>query len=150
MKEDELAVFVDSATHYFDTISDKSATVGAPFLIQDINKYLLEYTGIIGISGNHKGSIFFSAPERMLNHILTDLGVLSSTEERFKDIVGEVSNTLSGNARRQFGDLFMLSTPIVLKGKSSEISLTEIVNNYMIPITWRSMTAHLIIHLDAS
>ncbi len=148
MNDQNLAVFVDGISHYFSTLSDRPAVIGAPFLIQNINDYLLDYTGIIGISGNHKGSVFFSAPKTMLVHLLSALGVISTQEDKLMDLVGELSNTISGNARREFGDEFMLSVPIVLKGKSDAVKISKVVEIYVIPVLWLNLKANLIINLE--
>ncbi len=148
MNERNLEVFVDGAARYFGTVTDTEANVGTPFLIQDVNKYLLDYTGIIGISGNHKGSVFFSAPNSLLTKLIAQIGIITTQEEKLMDLVGEVSNTISGNARREFGDQFMLTVPIVLKGKSDNVRVSDVVNIYVIPIHWRGTNANLIINLD--
>ena len=148
MKDANLEVFVDGAANYFNTVTDTEAKIGTPFLIQDVNQYLLDYTGIIGISGNHKGSIFFSAPSTLLTKLIAEIGIITTQEDKLMDLVGEVSNTISGNARREFGDQFMLTVPIVLKGKSDDVRVSSITNIYVIPIHWRSTNAHLIINLD--
>lgn len=149
MNDEKLAVFVDGVTHYFETISNQTPSVGTPFLIDNINNYLMDYTGIIGISGNQKGSVFFSAPEKLLIHLLNKLGIFSTQSEKLMDLVGEVSNTISGNARREFGDEFLLSVPLVLKGKSDEIAITKTVEIYVIPIVWSHQNANLIINLES-
>jgi len=148
MNNQKLEVFVDGAINYFETISKEPVCVSSPFLIKDINSYLLDYTGIIGISGNQKGSVFFSASNSLLVYLLKDLGVMSTRDDRLMDIVGEVSNTISGNARREFGDQFLLSVPIVLKGKSDDIAIAKQVAIYVIPIIWRHLKANLIINLE--
>ena len=147
MNEENLSVFVDYVTNYFTTVSKEEAQVGTPYLIKDINSNLSDYTGIIGISGNFKGSVFFTAPKVMLVHLLTELGLLSSQDHKVMDLVGEISNTIAGNARREFGEQFMLSVPIVLKGKSDDIGVMQTANIYMIPIVWRRFKANLIIKL---
>ena len=146
MNERNLEVFVDGASRYFGTVTDTEAQVGTPFLIQDVNKYLLDYTGIIGISGNHKGSVFFSAPNSLLTKLIAQIGIITTQEEKLMDLVGEVSNTISGNARREFGDQFMLTVPIVLKGKSESVRVSDVVDIYVIPIHWRNTNANLIIN----
>ncbi len=148
MNDENLKLFVEGSSHYFETVSQKPATIGAPFLIKDINKYLYDYTGIIGISGNHKGSVFFSAPKNMLIQLLSALSILDINESKLMDLVGEVSNTISGNTRREFGDQFMLSTPVVLKGKSEDVQITRVEKIYVIPIVWRQHQANLIINLE--
>lgn len=148
MKEQYLEVFVDGLTNYFDAMTGIKAQIGTPFLIQDINKYLFDFTGIIGISGNHKGSIFFTAPRIMMVKLISEINVPTTRDEKLMDLVGEVSNTISGNARSQFGDQFLLSTPIQLKGKNSELTVQEVNAIYVIPVVWKSMKAHLIINLN--
>jgi len=148
MNVENLKLFVEGSSHYFETVSQNPATIGAPFLIKDINKYLFDYTGIIGISGNHKGSVFFSAPKNMLIQLLSALSILEVDEDKLMDLVGEVSNIISGNTRREFGDQFMLSTPVVLKGKSDDLKTTNVEKIYVIPIVWRQHQANLIINLE--
>lgn len=147
MEENSIGVFVNAVTHYFSTLGATDAVVGAPFLTNDINNYLLDYTGIIGISGNHKGSVFVSGPERMLKRILNSLGIFEANESRIMDVVGEVTNTISGNARATFGDQFMISVPVVVKGKTENIQVSTVTAIYVIPIVWQSYKANIIISL---
>ena len=148
MKEQSLTVFVDGLTNYFNTVSSDKAKVSTPFLIQDINEYLFDFTGIIGISGNHKGSIFFTAPRIMMVKLISEVSAQTTKDEKLLDLVGEVSNTLSGNARREFGDQFMLSTPITFLGKGQQMRVSDISNIYVVPVVWQNMKAHLIINLN--
>ncbi len=148
MKEEDLEIFIDGLTNYFDKTTTSEAKVSTPFLIQDINQYLSDYTGIIGISGNHKGSVFFTAPRIMIVKLISEIGVLTTRDDKLLDLVGEVSNTISGNARRVFGDQFMLTTPIVLQGKSDQLHISNVASIYVIPVVWQNMRAHLIINLN--
>ena len=148
MKSENLTVFVDGIANFFKTVTQTSASVGTPFLIQDINEYLHDFTGVIGITGNHKGSVFFSTTRRLAVHLLSDMGVMTTRDEKLLDLVGEVCNTVSGNARREFGQEFMLSTPVMLQGKSENVRVTDIASIYVIPIVWRDLNANLIINLN--
>ena len=148
MNETGLEVFVDGLTNYFEKTTSSEAKVGTPFLIQDINNYLSDYTGIISISGNHKGSIFFTAPEVMIVKLIAEIGVLTTQDEKLMDLVGEISNTISGNARSTFGNQFMLSTPVLLKGKGERLRVSDVADIYVIPVLWKSMSAQLIINLN--
>lgn len=148
MKERSLEVFVEGVAHYFNTLTDTPAQIGTPFLTTDINKHLYDYTGIIGISGNHKGSVFFSASTILLTNLISQIGIITTQEEKLMDLVGEVSNTISGNARREFGDQFLLSVPIVMKGKSDNVKVSAAVSIYVIPIVWRDKKANLVINLN--
>ena len=148
MKSENLTVFVDGIANFFKTVTQTSASVGTPFLIQDINEHLHDFTGVIGITGNHKGSVFFSTTRRLAVHLLSDMGVMTTRDEKLLDLVGEVCNTVSGNARREFGQEFMLSTPVMLQGKSENVRVTDIASIYVIPIVWRDLNANLIINLN--
>lgn len=148
MNDQGLSVFVDCVSNYFNTLSNHRAKIGTPFLTQNVNDYLSEFTGIIGISGVEKGSVFFSCPKKVLEVLLAELGVSQSDDERLMDLVGEVSNTLAGNARREFGDQFMLSVPVVIKGNSEQVKVANVAQIYVIPVLWRNMTANLVINFE--
>jgi len=84
----------------------------------------------------------------MIVKLISEIGVLTTKEEKLMDLVGEISNTISGNARRTFGDQFMLSTPVVLRGKGEQLHVPDITSIYVIPVVWKNMSAHLIINLN--
>lgn len=72
----------------------------------------------------------------MLRNILLHMGEPATTEELLKDLVGEIANTVSGNARREFGSDFIISTPIVINGAPSETYLPRNKRSYIIPVKW--------------
>ena len=150
MKDENLAVFVDALANYFETTTDASANIGTPFLIKNINEYLDDFTGIIGITGNHKGSVFYTTPKRMAIQLISSMGLMTTKDSKLMDLVGEVCNTISGNARREFGEDFMLSVPLVLQGKGSDIAVSNVASIYVIPIVWNDSKSHLIINLEES
>ena len=124
LKEAEIRTFIDGATNYFEVSAQQAATVGSPYLVTDGNPGAYEYTGVIGISGARKGIVYFSAPRGMLTVLLMRMQETDTSDENIKDLVGEVANTISGNARRDFGKNFeqsaivgtlLLSRPPVAK-----------------------------------
>jgi len=150
MQAEDLVVFIDGIANYFESTTGTAASVGTPFLAKDVTEYINDYTGIIGISGNKKGSIFFSAPSRMVSHVLQGMGLIATQEEKLMDLVGEICNTVSGNARREFGENFNITVPITIKGKPENIAVSEIANIYVIPIEWERLRANLIVNLEDS
>ena len=64
-----------------------------------------------------------------------------------RDLVGEVANTISGNARRDFGRDFVISVPNVLAGEKPELPNVPGARSFVIPINWRSHSAKLIVSL---
>ena len=77
----------------------------------DGNPGAYDYTGVIGISGARNGIVYFTAPRGMLTVLLMRMQETDTSEENMKDLVGEVANTISGNARRDFGKDFSSRCP---------------------------------------
>jgi len=147
MSEDKIQIFIDSLINYFSRSSDIAVKVGTPFLEANHSPKAMDFTGIIGISGNYKGCVYFTAPRVMLKHLILSLGENNTSEENMIDMVGEVANTLSGNARRELGRDFMISVPMVVEGAPSNIHLPKELRSYVIPINWKSYNAAVVICL---
>lgn len=148
MSENTIQVFIDGAIRYFEHTSDKDVTVGTPYLIENDQPAAHDYTGIISITGPWKGCVYFTAPGILVKHLLMSIGEPDTTEENILDLVGEVANTISGNARREFGSDFVISVPIVIQGKPSAIHLPANLRSYVIPITWKSYKAAVVVCLQ--
>ena len=99
LKEAEIRTFIEGTTNYFETTAQQPATVGSPYLVTDGNPGAYEYTGVIGISGSRKGIVYFTAPRGMLTVLLMRMQETDTSDDNIKDLVGEVANTISGNAR---------------------------------------------------
>ena len=143
--EKDLRIFIDGALHYFNQVSDESAEVRTPYLIKD-DLVMHDYTGIIGVTGIRKGMIYFSAPRAMLRHILLVLGENDSGDELYTDLVGEIANIISGNARRNLGSEFNISVPEVVQDKIIHL-MEKNVHQFAIPIRWKFYTSSLVIRL---
>ena len=78
------------------------------------------------------------------------MGLSSTREEKLMELVGEVCNTVSGNARREFGENFNITVPITIKGKPENFAVSEITNIFIIPIEWSRLRANLIVNLEDS
>ena len=148
MDESQLQVFIDGTIHYFSQASDEPADVGTPYLISDDQTVADEYTGIIGISGKRRGTVYFTAGPGLLKVLLMSLGETDLSHEFLCDLVGEVANTISGNARRSFGSDFMISVPLVVKGQPERIHSPKNLRSFVIPINWRSHQAALVITVE--
>jgi chemotaxis protein CheX len=148
MNETDLHFFIDSTVNYFDEVTNEKATAGIPY-IKDDEPVVLEYTGIIGISGKRKGSIYVTTAEDMLHSIAKlILGLDEVDKEDIKDLVGEIANTISGNVRQAYGSDFMISVPVVVEGKAKDIKLPDNIQSFVIPITWRDFKFYLVVCLE--
>ncbi len=149
MSEETLQVFIDGVINYFHHTSEKEVKVGSPYLIENNSPAAFDYTGIIGISGPYRGSVYFTAPKALLTHLLLAIGEKDTSMEYIMDLVGEVANTIAGNARSKFGQDFLISVPVVVEGAPSNIHLPKDLRSYVIPVYWRAYSSAVVICLEA-
>jgi len=147
--EDELKIFADGLLRYFEATTSEAALVGTPFLAEDIDPYVQEYTGIINISGVHQGAVIFTATEPLLKHVLWAMRILECNPGKLRDLVGEIGNTISGNARIAFGDQFIVSVPKFVDGDIRGKYESSDFGYYVIPVVWRHAKASLIVNFDS-
>lgn len=149
MSEEQLRIFIDCIVRYFDHASDVAVKIGTPYLEENQATRAMDYSGVIAISGNHRGSVCFTAPKILLKHLLLSIGENDTSEANLADMIGEVSNTLSGNARKELGKNFVISTPTVVQGAPSEAHLPKRLRSYVIPIVWKGYSAAVVICLKS-
>ena len=148
MHESDLRVFVEGTMNYFQTTCKRPACVGSPYLVDRDSSVVSEYTGVIGISGKRKGSVYFTAPGDILKDVLEDISENDTSHENMCDLVGEIANTISGNARREFGKEFMISVPVIVSGESPRILNPKGLRSFVVPIEWNHNSCHLVICLE--
>jgi len=109
----------------------------------------MDYTGLIGISGPRKGGIYFTTGARLLGELTrVILGVSDAEEETLLDMVGELTNTIAGNVRKSFGGDFLISVPMLIKGKPDDILMRLTPPVFVIPLNWRREKAYLVVGLE--
>lgn len=148
MEEQKLKVFIDTVSHYMSQTGNKDVEVDTPYIVSNSEPVAYDFTGLITISGPHVGSVYFSAPSNLIRNMLHVLGEPDDSIENMTDMVGEVANTISGNARKEFGSDFIISVPTLLQGVPSHQFLPKELRSYAIPIHWRSFTAVVVICLQ--
>src|SRR5690242_10236841 len=144
--EQELKTFVDGTTNFFEVAAQQPATIGSPYLMEG-SPAVHEYTGVINITGKREGIVYFTAPKAMLTVLLMKMQESDFSHETMRDLVGEVANTISGNARKDFGRDFVISVPSVLAGEKPDVPSGPNVRSFVIPINWRSHSAKLVVAL---
>ncbi len=142
MNDRDIQVFITCVQRYFESLKRDVMVVIEPPFIKDEEKPFLEYTGIIGISGKARGAVCFTANGVMLESILSFLNEAPINRNVICDLVGEIANTLSGNAREEFGRV-----PIVSTGKNVRFQFPPDSRNYVIPIIWQREKAYLLVCL---
>lgn len=147
LSETELKVFIDAVTHYFSQLTRESAVIRSSYLAQaEMPHY--DYTGLITLSGNFRGCVYFSAPRRLVRELLVQLQEPDTCDENLLDAVGEVANTISGNARRHFGSALDISVPITIKGTSEQIKTTIRTRPFAIQLSWQRYEAVVVVDLE--
>ena len=149
VNEDLINVFFEGVMSYFDHIPDMEAEVGTPYLIKNDSPVAFDITGLISISGTHKGCVYFTAPNIFLAHILTLMGEINRSKENLLDLSGEIANTISGNARATLGHGFNISVPVVVQGELKNIDLPQGMRSFAVPIVWRKYKTLLVVSLES-
>ncbi|MEM6821489.1 MAG: chemotaxis protein CheX [Verrucomicrobiota bacterium] len=144
MEESDLRIFVQTVPNFFKAKFNEEVIVDPPFLRRN-ESILQDYTGTIGISGKHRGAVYFTTSRGMVGEMLNALH-----EEGEMDLVGEVANTISGNVRRAFGKDFLISVPNVVEGNTNKIEFPDNAQAFIIPFVWREHHSYLIVALGPS
>ena len=148
MKEKKLQIFLDIIANYFNQFGSEEIVIDTPYLLENKQLKVYDYTGVIGISGVQKGVVYFSASRELLSCTLDKMGETDKSEENFIDLAGEVANTIAGNARNQFGATFHISVPFVFKGTPQSVVLPNNERSFIIPITWMSQVGEIVVCLQ--
>lgn len=145
LNESELKVFIDAVTHYFQHLTSEPAEIRAAYLAKE-EMPRFDYTGLITVSGRFHGCVYFSAPRIMVRELLIRLHEPDTCEDNLLDAVGEVANTISGNARRHFGDALDISVPVTLRG-ATELKTATRTRPFAILLRWHRYEAAVVVDL---
>lgn len=148
MDEEQLKVFVDIVQRYFERQGGRPAEVGSPFLAGPERLPMMDFTGVIGISGARRGCVYMTARRDLLRALLLHVGETDVSDANLADLAGEVANTISGNARQHFGHDFMISVPVIVQGHAQGIQMPRNVKAYIIPLRWHKQDASLVVSLQ--
>lgn len=136
MQVEKLNVFMQSVESFFSQIGEKLNGVDTPYLSYNTTPVAYDYTGVITITGAMAGSVYVSATTVMLRDLLQALGEPEQSIPMLKDLVGEIANTVSGNARTEFGADFIISPPKIVAGVPPAQYLPKERRSYTIPFYW--------------
>lgn len=126
MKAEIIRPFLDSTVHVLGTMAFTKAKAGKPFVKGD-NKAIGDVSGIIGITGDHEGSLSISFSAKCICHIVSNMFGESIIEVNrdVEDAVGELTNMISGDARRVLegnGVQLKAAIPTVISGPGHSVS----------------------------
>lgn len=148
LEQDTIEVFIDSLAHFYQQLGLDEVEIGVPYLLDSNRPIVEDYTGIIGISGRRRGCVYYTCPQALLNYILLAMGETEANTDHLCDLVGEIANTIAGNARKAFGAEFMISVPVVIKGEPDKVSLPKNTRCVVIPTKWKFYQSIIVVALE--
>lgn len=149
MKETTIKAFVEVVKNYFNQFEADELVVDIPYLSEDKQPHVYDYTGVIGISGVMRGVVYVTASKELLQVLLRDMHEDDNGENMMVDLVGEIANTVAGNARSVFGPEFHISIPFVFKGMPQSVILPKEGRAFIIPILWQKQVGEIVVCLEA-
>ena len=148
INEKDIRVFVNAVERYFQQITSTAPTIRAAWLSTGgapLPSH--EFTGLITVAGDYTGAIYFSTGRATLEHLLIAMREPVRDEANLLDAVGEIANTLAGNAREHFGDRLVISVPVSIRGMSERIQTRSRNLPYVIAVTWQQHEAVVVVNL---
>ena len=126
MNVDVINAFLDSSVHVLKTMASVEATAGKPYLKKD-RVATGDVSGIITFSGDMTGSFALSFSSDCILKITSAIlkEEKSQIDRLTMDTAGELTNMISGDARRRLqgrGFVIKAGIPSVMSGESHEIS----------------------------
>lgn len=146
--ETELKVFVDAVLKYFALTTKEEATIRSAYLAEAMPP-CHPYIGLITVSGKFRGCVHFSTSAQMIRELLACWGERDTSEANLLDAIGEIANTIAGNARRHFGKELEISVPITLRGSSEQVRAAVRTRPFVIALNWRRHEALVVVDLAA-
>jgi len=125
MEEKYIHALLNGTINVLKTMASTNPKPGKPYKKGD-KKTLGDVSGIIGLTGAAKGAVVVSFSKACALKIVSTMLMEDYTEinEEVKDAVGEITNMISGDARRNLEDLgmaFKAGIPTIIIGKCHEI-----------------------------
>lgn len=147
---EDVTALLGCISDYFTSIGGQKPEFGVPYnLDAQTQKYpLYGYSGHIGISGSHRGGIIITCDKEFITGLLQlVLGSGGDSEEDSINMIAEMVNTVSGNARVYFGSGFEISVPTVVVGEPEEFKFVLAEPTLVIPFSWAGQRGNAIIGL---
>lgn len=144
--EDELKLFVNSVRRYFSVTTSQEPQITSAFLgTSDIEGH--DFNGLVSFSGTYNGHVMVSMPGKLLRELLLLQHETDLSDANLLDAVGEIANTLAGNARKTLGSGLQISVPVKLQGASG-IKARVRQRPYVIALRWNHQPALVVVDME--
>ncbi len=146
LNENELKLFVDSVRNYFRVTTAQEPQITSAFLATgDVEGH--DFSGIVSFSGSYNGHVIVSMPPKLLRELLLLQHETDLSDGNLLDAVGEIANTLAGNARKTLGPGLQISVPVKLQGASG-IKARVRKHPYAITLRWNHQPALVCVDME--
>jgi chemotaxis protein CheX len=146
LNEDDLKMFVNSIKRYLQLTTRQEPQITSAFLgTSDVEGF--EFNGIVTFSGSYNGHVVVSMPPRLVREILLLQHETDLSDGNLLDAVGEIANTLAGNARKAMGPDLHISVPIKLQGAHGMKARVR-KRPYVITLRWNHHLAMVCVDME--
>lgn len=146
MTDSDLKIFINAVTNYFAQLTREPATIRAAYLANGAIPHF-DYTGLITLSGRYRGCVYFSTSGDALRDLLVEFSEPDRQESNLLDAVGEIANTIAGNARKHFGKDLDISVPVTIHGVPEQIKSAVRARPFAIQLAWANHDAVVVVDL---
>jgi chemotaxis protein CheX len=141
--------FLKATTNVLKTMAFTEATSGKPYLKKD-QVAGGDISGVIGITGETEGSLSVSFSEASICFIVSNMfgEPVTAVNNEVEDAVGELTNMISGDARRELAEKGIMLTagiPTVISGKNHTIK--HMTNGPIIAIPFSTQAGTFIVEV---
>jgi chemotaxis protein CheX len=117
--------FINATLNVLETMAFIKSEAQKPYLKKD-NVAKGDISGIVGLTGETNGTVFITFDEPCIVKVVSNMFGEEITEinDDIKDAVGELTNMISGQARKELeeiGKVFQGAIPSVVSGKNHEL-----------------------------
>ncbi len=118
--------FINATISVVETMCMVKSVPGKPY-VKTGTKAVGDVSGILGLAGEQTGSFAVSFSEPCILRIVSNMlgEEITTINEEVEDAVGEITNMISGAARKELADIgfnFDMALPTVVVGKNHSIS----------------------------
>lgn len=149
LNESDIQSFIDAVSSFFFQVTQEKVGIRAAYLVEGgIPATTFDLTSYITLSGAFSGRIYFSAPRVMVAHLLLAMQEPDRGDERLLDAVGEIANTISGNARKHFGETMQISVPVTQATEHDWLNSVVSPRSYVILVKWKQYRASVVVDIQ--
>ncbi|MFH2060606.1 MAG: chemotaxis protein CheX [Pseudomonadota bacterium] len=118
--------FINATINVLETMAFMTVDAGQPYLKKD-NVAVGDVSGVLGLTGVANGTIAVTFEEQCILQVVSNMfgETMSELNSEIADAVGELTNMISGQARRELeemGKVFKAAIPSVVTGRNHSIT----------------------------